>query len=100
LTAARLAISPRTTGANEEDRMRKLVMQMELTLDGFMTGPQGEMDWFALDPELWKFKVERFHQVDTVLLGRKNYQGFGGYWPSVATRPTWRSRAGWMTCRR
>ncbi len=67
--------------------MAKIVMQMELTLDGFMTGPNGEMDWFSLDPEQWAFKVEKFDTVGTALLGRKNYQGFGGYWPSVATNP-------------
>ncbi len=68
--------------------MRKIVMQMELTLDGFMTGPNGEMDWFNLDPEVWAFKVEQFNTIDTVLLGRKNYQGFGHYWPAIATNPT------------
>jgi dihydrofolate reductase len=46
--------------------MRKLAMQMELTLDGFMTGPNGEMDWFALDPEAWKLRVEKFNTIDTV----------------------------------
>jgi dihydrofolate reductase len=68
--------------------MRKLIMQLELTLDGFYAGPNEEFDWFVLEPELWKMRVEQFDQIDTVLLGRKNYQGFGGYWPTVINSPS------------
>jgi dihydrofolate reductase len=68
--------------------MRKLIMQLELTLDGFYAGPNEEFDWFRLDQDLWNMRVEQFNQIDTVLLGRKNYQGFGGYWPTVVNNPS------------
>lgn len=68
--------------------MRKVIMQLELTLDGFYAGPNEEFDWFTLDAEAWKLRNDYFHsKIDTVLLGRKNYQGFFGYWPAVATNP-------------
>ena len=67
--------------------MKKLIMQLELTLDGFYAGPNEEFDWFRLDPDQWKMKVELFGTVDTVLLGRKNYEGFHGYWPTVVDNP-------------
>ncbi|MBF6595872.1 MAG: dihydrofolate reductase family protein [Thermaceae bacterium] len=67
--------------------MRKLIMQLELTLDGFYAGPNEEFDWFRLDPDQWKMKVDLFSTIDTVLLGRKNYVGFGSYWPSVVNNP-------------
>jgi dihydrofolate reductase len=67
--------------------MKNLIMQLELTLDGFYAGPNEEFDWFSLDPELWKMRVEQFSTVDTVLLGRKNYVGFGHYWPKVVNNP-------------
>lgn len=67
--------------------MSKLIAQMELTLDGFMTGPNGEMDWFSLDPEAWKLRVDKYNSIGTVLLGRKNYEGFAGFWPLMATNP-------------
>ncbi len=68
--------------------MRKLIMQLEITLDGFGSGPNGEFDWFTLDTEAWKLRNEAYlSQIDTVVLGRKNYQGFYGYWPPVATNP-------------
>jgi dihydrofolate reductase len=68
--------------------MRKLITQLELTLDGFYAGPNGEFDWFTLDQELWQMRVNQLSTIDTVLLGRKNYVGFGSYWPSVATNPS------------
>lgn len=68
--------------------MRKLIMQMDLTLDSFYAGPHEEFDWFALDAEAWRLQVDTYlSRVDTVLLGRKNYEGFGGYWPTVAETP-------------
>jgi dihydrofolate reductase len=67
--------------------MSKTVAQMELTLDGCTTGPNGEMDWFSLDPETWQLRVSNLDSIGTVLLGRKNYEGFAGYWPLMATNP-------------
>lgn len=65
--------------------MRKLIMQLELTLDGYYAGPHEEFDWFTLDPEAWRLRVDDYRNtIGTVLLGRKNYQGFGGYWPTMA----------------
>jgi dihydrofolate reductase len=68
--------------------MRKLIMQLELTLDGFYAGEHEEFDWFTLDPEWWAARVQRYlPSIDTVLLGRKNYEGFQGYWPNMASFP-------------
>lgn len=68
--------------------MRKLIMQMELTLDGFYAGPNEEFDWFTLDAEAWELQFNNYlSSVDTALLGRKNYEGYGGYWPTVADNP-------------
>jgi dihydrofolate reductase len=67
--------------------MKKLIMQLELTLDGFYAGPKEEFAWFTLNQDLWKMRVGQFSTIDTVLLGRKNYQGFGGYWPTVVDNP-------------
>jgi dihydrofolate reductase len=67
--------------------MRKVIMQIELTLDGFYAGPKEEFDWFTLDPEAWQFSFGLLSQIDSVLLGRKNYEGFASYWPTVATNP-------------
>lgn len=68
--------------------MRRVIMQLELTLDGFGANADGGMDWFTLDPEAWKLRNTYYRrEIDTVLLGRNNYLGFQGYWPHVANMP-------------
>jgi len=76
--------------------MRKLKLQMQTTLDGFVAGPNGENDWVfipgQLNPEALQqviaFGVELAASCDTILLGRKlGDSGFVGYWENVATQP-------------
>ncbi|HEY4196069.1 MAG TPA: dihydrofolate reductase family protein [Mucilaginibacter sp.] len=68
--------------------MRKLKLQMQITLDGFVAGPNGENDWvFTSGPdEAGVRKVaELADTADTLLIGRKSAQsGFIDYWKNVA----------------
>ena len=73
--------------------MRKLKLQMQITVDGFVAGPNNEQDWvFASgkgDAEALQqiagFGAELAASCDTILLGRKLPQaGFVDYWASVA----------------
>jgi dihydrofolate reductase len=68
--------------------MRKLFWQMSVTLDGFMEGPNRELDHTAgvEDAEFGRYATEMLNSIDAMLLGRKTYQLFEGYWPS-ATGP-------------
>ena len=67
---------------------RTVIGNFSLSLDGRMTGPAGESDMGWIVPHAIT-NAAREHMVGvtssatTVLLGRKNYQGFGGYWPTV-----------------
>src|SRR6185437_16805407 len=74
-------------------KMRKLKLQMQITLDGFVAGPNGENDWVFIpgkqDPEALQktvaFSAELAAGCDTILLGRKlGAAGFLGYWADVA----------------
>lgn len=70
--------------------MRKVVFWINTTLDGYVAGPKGEMDWLfahAVSDEGWARQHEVLSTVDTVLLGRSNYEGFHGYWPTVRQNP-------------
>jgi dihydrofolate reductase len=63
---------------------------MRVTLDGFVAGPHGEMDWMEefLDEALANYESELQKTVDTILFGRATYQGFESFWPKVAEDPT------------
>jgi dihydrofolate reductase len=66
--------------------MRKLKLQMTVTLDGFVAGFNGEMDWFMdIKPgEITPLVYELIDSSDTILLGRKMIPGFTSYWEGVA----------------
>jgi dihydrofolate reductase len=68
-----------------ELKMRKLVLFLHASLDGFVEGPNGEMDigWVSYDAELEKHAKEILSTADTVIWGRGTYQMMHNYWPSV-----------------
>lgn len=69
--------------------MRKLKMQMHLSLDGFVCGPNDEMDWITwnMDEELGKYITANHEAVDCILLGRVLAQGFIPAWVERLANP-------------
>ena len=69
--------------------MRKLKLQVQMTVDGYIAGPNGEMDWitFNWDDELKNYVTALTEPVDCIILGRKLAQGFIPHWASVAANP-------------
>jgi dihydrofolate reductase len=65
--------------------MRKLKLQMQITADGFVAGPEGQLDWmtFDMDEKLLGFINHLTDTSDTILLGRKMTEGFIKYWENV-----------------
>lgn len=70
--------------------MRKLVLFLHSSLDGFVEGPNGEMDigWVSYDADLEKLAKEILSTADTVIWGRGTYQMMHSYWPSVPSNPS------------
>ncbi len=66
--------------------MREVIWLMHLSLDGFVSGPKGELDWAgaAMDDQLWEDVQDLLRTVDGALFGRVTYQMFENYWPAVA----------------
>ena len=64
---------------------RKLKLQMQMTVDGFAAGPEGQLDWMTrkMDDVLIAFIVHLTDTSDTILLGRKMTPGFISYWEAV-----------------
>ncbi len=58
----------------------KLTVTMWMSLDGFIAGPGGELDWIMGDDEMSDYEINLINQADTLLLGRKTYQEFYAYW--------------------
>ena len=67
--------------------MRKLILFMHVSLDGFAAGPQGEMDWINVDDEIFDYAERRTTEADTALYGRVTYQMMEGYWLTAAEQP-------------
>ena len=65
--------------------MRKLKLQMQLSVDGFVARPDGALDWmtWTLDDKLLQFINSLTDSSDTILLGRKMTDGFVSYWEDV-----------------
>lgn len=67
--------------------MRKIISFMHISLDGFVAGPNGEMNWIKVDEELFDYIGKRISQTDTALYGRITYEMMEGYWPTAGDAP-------------
>ena len=67
--------------------MRKIISFMHISLDGFVAGPNGEMDWIKVDEEIFDHVGKRISEGDTALYGRVTYQMMEDYWPTAGDKP-------------
>ena len=72
----------------EQTKTRKVILSMQMTLDGFVEGPDGKLDWITGGDEVWNEMFNDLRSVDTFLLGRKMYPGYSDYWRSVLANPS------------
>jgi dihydrofolate reductase len=67
--------------------MRKLVLFLHVSLDGFVAGPNGEMDWIYVDENMFDEASIQTRNADTALYGRVTFQMMDGYWPTAGDQP-------------
>ena len=69
--------------------LRRLNLQVQLSVDGYMAGCRGEMDWLTLDWDeaLKQYVADLTEPVDWIVLGRKLAQSFIPHWAAVAENP-------------
>src|SRR5687767_10276029 len=68
--------------------MRKIIAALQVSLDGFIEGPNGEMDWaMADDPDAWADLFEMLEHVDAFILGRVMYPAYEKYWMERLENP-------------
>ena len=63
--------------------MRKLIFFMHTSLDGFVAGLNGEMDWINVDDAMFDFIGTMTDKADTALYGRVTYEMMQSYWPNA-----------------
>lgn len=68
--------------------MKRLVVSNLMSLDGFVAGPKGELDWFVhegfmMGTEFGDHARSQISSVDSILLGRRTYEEFVSYWPTA-----------------
>lgn len=61
---------------------------MHISLDGYVAGPNGEMDWIKVDEELFDHIGKRISENDTALYGRVTYEMMENYWPTAGDKPS------------
>ncbi len=62
--------------------MRKIILNLAVSLDGFIEGPNKEVDWMVFDEETGIALNSFLQEIDTVLYGRVSYEMWGDYFPS------------------
>lgn len=67
--------------------MKNIVLFLHTSLDGFVAGPNGEMDWIKVDADIFDYVGKRAHATDTALYGRKTFELMEAYWPTAADKP-------------
>lgn len=62
---------------------------MNITLDGYMAGPNGELDWHfeCWDAQMGRRLSDELSQADTILLGRVTYLAMSDFWPQKTCNP-------------
>lgn len=63
--------------------MRNVIVSNLISLDGFISGPNGEIDWFGWDKELESYGKEQLGSMGAILFGRVTYELMASYWPTA-----------------
>ncbi len=67
--------------------MRRIVLLEHVSLDGYLAGPKGEMDWILVADEMWDYVDPLTANADAAIFGRKTYEMMHYYWPTAGDQP-------------
>ena len=63
--------------------MRRIFWSQMVSVDGLSEGPEGELDWHAIDEDFASYVTHMLGKIDSILLGRMTYAAFAHYWPNA-----------------
>src|SRR5687768_10505759 len=73
--------------SNVRPDSRRLFVSMIVSLDGYIEGPNGELDWFVEDPQFEQYADEMIDSVGAAIYGRRAYESMVAYWPNAEKNP-------------
>ena len=68
--------------------MRKIILSMSVSVDGFIEGPERQIDWHVVDDELHSHFNEELRAMGAFLIGRVTYELMAGFWPTADADPS------------
>lgn len=67
--------------------MRQLISFVHISLDGFVAGPNGEMNWITINDEIFTHVEKRIQLGNTAMYGRATFEMMENYWPGAGDKP-------------
>jgi dihydrofolate reductase len=67
--------------------MRKVILPMMLSVDGYFEGPNHDLSWHSVDKEFHNFTIKQMKEVDLIIFGRRTYQTMESFWPHAQDNP-------------
>ncbi|WP_395402765.1 hypothetical protein ACHMXB_03360 [Arthrobacter sp. UC242_113] len=67
--------------------MRKIILMMPVSVDGFFEGLDRDISWHLVDDELLRSLNERFRTMSAFMSGRITHELMAGYWPTAGQDP-------------
>ena len=68
--------------------MRKVIFSIPITIDGFIEGPNRELDWVTADDDLHNYYAKLLINAGIILYGRVTYELMVRYWPMATNDPS------------
>ncbi|WP_127130321.1 dihydrofolate reductase family protein [Georgenia sp. SYP-B2076] len=68
--------------------MRRIVLSISISVDGFIEGPDRQIDWHRIDEELHRHFNEQLRPMGAFLEGRVTYELMEGFWPTADADPS------------
>src|SRR5438445_173857 len=69
-------------------RLGKIILMMSVSLDGFIEGPNREIDWHMVDDELHRHVNDELRAMGAFLSGRVTHELMAGFWPTADSDPS------------
>ena len=67
--------------------MRKIILAMHVSLDGYVATPNKEFNWVHVDEDILNYTTKLTDQADTAIYGRLTYEMMDDYWPAAGDKP-------------